>query len=52
MLHLSVSQLLFYGGIAVTAAAVIVMAVCAVIFKVTGKKLNEALEREYGEMQQ
>ena len=51
-MHLSISQLLFYGGIAVTAGAAIAMAVCAAVFTVTGRKLKAALEEEYGKPQQ
>lgn len=51
MIHLSISQLLFYGGIAVTAGAVIAMAVCGAVFAVTGRKLKAALEEEYGKPQ-
>lgn len=51
VLGLSVSELLFYGGLAVMAAAAAAMVICAVIFAVTGRKLKRRLEQEYGKPQ-
>lgn len=48
MMGLSGSESLFYGGIAVMAAAVAAGILCAVIFHMTGRKLKQKLEQEYG----
>ena len=48
---LSVSNFLFYGGLAIMAAAAAAMVICAVIFTVTGRKLKRKLEQEYGKPQ-
>lgn len=48
MLGLSGSELLFYGGITVMAADVAAGILCAVIFHITGRKLKQKLEQEYG----
>ena len=45
---LSVSELLFYGGLVIMAAAVLAMVICTVIFTFTGRKLKRKLEQEYG----
>lgn len=45
---LSGSELLFYGGIAVMAAAVVLGAGSAVVLHITGKRLRNRLESEYG----
>jgi len=48
MVGFSVSELIFYGGIVVMAAACVLAVVCAIIFTITGKRLKERLEQEYG----
>lgn len=48
MFGLSESELFFYGGIAVMAVAGILMALCAVLFVCTGRRLRKKLEQEYG----
>lgn len=45
---LSESELLFYGGIVIMAAAGLLAAVSAAVFTVTGKKIRKKLEQEYG----
>ena len=49
---LSVSELLFYGGLVIMAAAVLAMVICTLIFTFTGRKLKRKLEQEYGKPQQ
>ena len=49
---LSVSELLFYGGLVIMAAAVLAMVICTVIFTFAGRKLKRKLEQEYGKPQQ
>lgn len=48
---LSVSELLFYGGLVIMAAAAAAMVICGVIFTFTGRKLKKKLEQEYGKPQ-
>lgn len=48
MIHLSESEMLFYGGLAVMAAAVVLAVLCAAVFAWTGRKLKKKLEQEYG----
>lgn len=45
---LSGSELLFYGGIAVMAAVLVLTGICILVFIVTGRKLKVKLEEEYG----
>lgn len=42
------SEMLFRGGIALMAAAALIMVVSIVIFSVSGRKLKKILEEEYG----
>lgn len=42
------SELLFYGGLAVMAAAAVLSVLGTVLFRVSGRKLREKLEQEYG----
>lgn len=51
MLELSVSELLFGGGIAVMAAVGALSVLNVVIFTLTGRKINKQLEQEYGKCQ-
>lgn len=46
----SVSQYLFFGGIAGMAVSVGLGIICALIFMVTGRKIRRILEEEYGEL--
>lgn len=48
MFGLSGSELLFLGGIAVMALAVLSGFISVVVFRFTGRNLREKLEREYG----
>ncbi len=48
MPELSGSELLFYGGIAVMAAAAVAAVLCIVIFSVSGRSIRRRLEQEYG----
>lgn len=48
MVGLSSSELIFYGGIAVMAAAGVLAVICVILFCFTGKRLKKRLEQEYG----
>lgn len=48
MFGLSGSEWLFYGGLAIMAAAVLLTILCIIVFAVTGRKLKMKLEKEYG----
>lgn len=48
MSGLSVSQLLFYGGMAVMALSALGGIAASVIFAVSGRRLRRNLEEEYG----
>lgn len=48
MAHLSVSEILFYGGIIALVLAGVLGAVCIGIFIYSGRKLKKRLEQEYG----
>lgn len=48
MLGLSVSELLSLIGIVFMAAASMTAIICVVVFTLTGRKLRERLEQEYG----
>lgn len=41
-------ETLFWGGVAVTGTAVLLMVVCCAIFYASGIKLKKRLEEEYG----
>ena len=43
------SQIIMYAGIASMLAAIILAIICAVVFHITGKKLKQKLNEEYGE---
>lgn len=51
MLHLSGSELLFWGGIVVMAEALGLGAICGAVLFVSGRKLKRKLEKEYGKTQ-
>ena len=42
------SEWLFYGGIGMMAAAAVMALISVLVFSVTGKKLKQKLEQEYG----
>jgi len=48
MVSLSSSEIIFYGGIMIMAAASALAVICAVLFTITGKRLKKRLEQEYG----
>ena len=48
MFDLSGSELLFYGGNAVMIFVVVIAVLCTVLFAVTGKRLGQKQEQEYG----
>lgn len=48
MLGLSSSEMIFYGGIAVMAAALAGSILCSILFHTAGRKLEQKLEQEYG----
>lgn len=50
MLGLSGSELLFYGGIGVMAAAGVLGIVSVIVFTLTGRTLRTRLDQEYGKM--
>lgn len=47
----SVSELLLYGGIAIMAIAAILTIICIVTFILTGWKIKNRLEKDYGEIE-
>lgn len=51
MLHLSGSELLFWGGIVVMVEALGLGIVCGAVLFVSGRKLKRKLEQEYGKIQ-
>lgn len=51
MWNVSVSELLFYGGLIGMGTTMILALLAAVIFRITGKKLKRKLEEEYGKIQ-
>lgn len=48
MFDFSVSEWLFYGGIAAMVVIVILTVLSGVIFAFTGRRLKKKLEQEYG----
>lgn len=42
------SEMLFYGGIAIMAAAAVLTVACVVLFTITGRRIRKRLEQEYG----
>ena len=50
MLGLSGSEWLFYGGIAVMAAAGVLGMLSVIVFTLTGRALRDRLEQEYGKI--
>ena len=42
------SELLFYGGISLMAAAALVGAIAAIVLRSSGKRLRARLEEEFG----
>ena len=48
---LSNSEMLFYGGIAVMAAAVVVAIIATIVLRIFGKQLQVQLEAEFGKKQ-
>ncbi len=48
MTNLTISDLLFYGGISAMGAAAILAIAAIIIFRTSGKKLNRQLENEFG----
>lgn len=51
MWNVSVSELLFYGGLIGMGTTMILALLAAVIFRITGKNLKKKLEEEYGKIQ-
>lgn len=50
MLGLTGSEMLFYGGIAVMASAGVLAVVSVIIFMLTGRKIRQKLDQDYGEI--
>lgn len=48
MVYLSRSEMLFYGGLAMMAAAVVLAVLFMAVFTWTGRRLKRKLEQEYG----
>lgn len=48
MMLWSESELWFYGGIVLMTAAVVLTVLCIIIFNISGRKLRNKLEKEYG----
>lgn len=44
----TISQFLFYGGIAGIGVSVLVAILAAILFRITGKHIRTRLDREYG----
>lgn len=42
------SELWFYGGIVLMAVAVVMALLCIVMFRISGKRLRNKLEKDYG----
>lgn len=42
------SELWFYGGIVLMAVAVVLALLCIVMFRISGKRLRNKLEKDYG----
>lgn len=51
-MDLSVSELLFYLGIAVMAFTAFATIICIIGFKISGGKIKKKLESEYGKPQE
>lgn len=52
LMDLSVSELLFYLGIAVMAFTAFATIICIIGFKISGGKIKKKLESEYGKPQE
>lgn len=48
MRGLSESELLFYAGIAVMCLTAAAALACVAVFKISKRKINKTLEKEYG----
>lgn len=48
MLHLTQGEIFLYCGVAALVFAVVSAIVCIIIFTVTGKKIRQKLEQDYG----
>lgn len=48
MTGVSVGEWLLFGGIGVMAVAAAAGAGCMILFRITGRRLREKLEQEYG----
>lgn len=46
--NLSGSELFFYGGILIMILSAAAGLICTTVFSVTGRRLKEQLEKEYG----
>jgi len=42
------SEFLFYGGIALMAVTAMAAIISVIVFRISGKKIKDALEGEYG----
>ncbi len=42
------SEFLFYGGIALMAVTAMAAIISVIVFRITGKKIKDTLEGEYG----
>lgn len=51
LMGLSVSELLFYLGIALMLFTVFVTIICIIGFRISGEKIKKKLESEYGKPQ-
>ena len=48
-INLSGSELLFYTGLTIMAADLLLTIICISLFLLSGRKLKEQLRKEYGE---
>lgn len=51
MLGLSECEMLFYGGIIIVATAVLLGGMCTILFILTGRKIKQKLEQDYGKLE-
>lgn len=48
MFHLTQGEIFLYCGVAALVIAFVLAVVCIIIFRITGKKIRQKLEQDYG----
>mgnify|MGYP007098662258 CR=1 FL=1 len=48
-INLTGREFLFYTGLVIMAAALILMVICVIVFILSGRRLKEQLRKEYGD---